>query len=273
MSTATGASVRRTPDASNAGSLRVLIGLGRRSIVGMLRQPQMVFPSLFFPLLFTALNAASFGKAATLPGFGAPSFLDFAVAGAVIQGVMFGATAAGIDMALDVEDGFFDRLVSSPIARWVVVLGRLVGPAVFAAVQALVFCGIFAAFGADYAGGIGAVAVLVGIAALLAIGVGALFVAIALRTGSSEAVQALFPVVFISLFVSTSMFPGVLMSGWFKQVAEANPVSTLVEGVRHQVLVGFDLARAGQSAAVAGVILVLAMIGAGLALRRRVGMT
>lgn len=260
-------------EASSAGSARVLVALGRRSILGMLRQPQMVFPSLFFPLLFTALNAASFGKAATLPGFGAPSFLDFAVAGAVIQGVMFGSTAAGIDMALDVEDGFFDRLVSSPIARWVVVLGRLVGPACFAALQALVFSLIFVGFGAHIAGGVPALAVMMVIASLLAVAVGAIFIGVALRTGSSEAVQAMFPVVFISLFVSTAMFPGALMTGWFKQVALANPMSTMIDGVRHQVLVGFDLGEGLRAAAVVVAILAVAMIFAGMALRKRVSVS
>ena len=260
---------RGLPTASSAASLRVLGGLGRRSIVGMLRQPQMVFPSLFFPLLFTALNAASFGKATMLPGFGAESFLDFAVAGAVVQGVMFGSTAAGIDMAIDVENGFFDRLASAPIARWVVVLGRLVGPALFAAVQAIVFCGIFAAFGADYAGGVPAVGVLVVIAALLAVGVGGIFIGVALRTGSSEAVQALFPVVFISLFVSTAMFPGALMTGWFKTVAVANPMSTLVDGARHQVLVALDFGEAARAAGVAAAVVAGALLFAGSALRHR----
>jgi len=262
--------VRAASRNTSFDNLRVVANLGRRSVVGMTRQPQAVFPSLFFPLMLTALNVASFGKAATLPGFGADSFLDFAVAGAVVQGVMFGSTAAGVDMALDVEGGFLDRLRTAPIPRWAVLIGRLIGPALFASAQAVAFCLIFVAFGADIAGGAAAVAVLVVVAALLAVAVGAIFVAIALRTGSSEAVQALFPIVFISLFVSTAMFPGALMTGWFKRVALANPVSSMMEGLRHQVLVGFDLGEALDAATVVLGLLVVSMALATLALRRRV---
>lgn len=261
----------RTPSSTSAlATARVVIQLGRRSIVGMIRQPQAVIPSLFFPLMFTALNVASFGRAASLPGFGADSFLDFAVAGAIVQGVMFGSTTAGVDMALDVEDGFLDRLTSSPIPRWAVLAGRLFGPALFASTQALAFSAILVAFGADIAGGLAGIAVLVAVAALLAVAVGALFIAVALRTGSSEAVQAMFPIVFVSLFVSTAMFPGALMTGWFKSVALANPVSTMMEGLRHQVLVGFDLGQALNAASVVLAVLVVSTVLASLALRGRV---
>lgn len=255
---------------SGHSSGRVLVAFGRRSLVGMLRQPQALFPTIFFPLFFTALNVASFGRAASLPGFGARSFLDFALTGAVIQGVMFGSTSAGVDMALDIEDGFFDRLVSSPIARWVVVLGRLIGPAVFAAAQTILFCLVFLAFGAHIAGGVAAVAALVVLCSLFAVAIGALVIAIALRTGSSEAVQAMFPIIFISLFVSTAMFPGALMTGWFKRVALANPMSTMIDGLRRQVIVGFDAGQALRSAAIIVALLAVAMVLAGLALRRRV---
>jgi len=252
------------------GTGRVIGQLGRRSILRMIRQPQAVIPSLFFPLMFTALNVASFGRAASLPGFGADSFLDFAVAGAVVQGVMFGSTAAGIDMALDVEGGFLDRLSTAPIPRWAVLAGRLLGPAAFGAAQALLFCVILVAFGANIAGGVAGVAVLVVVASLLAVALGALFIAVALRTGSSEAVQAMFPIVFISLFVSTAMFPGALMTAWFKTVALANPVSTMVGGLRHQVLVGFDLGQALRAVSVVLAALVVSSTLASLALRRRV---
>jgi ABC-2 type transport system permease protein len=234
-----------------------VLGLARRSIVNTVRQPQMWVPSMLFPLMITAINVGAMGRATSLPGFPAKSFLDFTVATVVIQGVLFGASAGGSDMAVDIQDGFFDRLVASPVSRSAIVLGRLAGAAVLGAAQAVVFMAILTAFGAHIEGGLAAVAVIIVVAMLLAIGVGGLAVAIALKTGSAEIVQAFFPVFFISLFASSAFFPRQLMSGWFKGVAGANPLSYMIEAVRALILTGFSVADAAKAIAiVAGVCLV-----------------
>jgi ABC-2 type transport system permease protein len=59
----------------------------------------------------------------------------------------------------------------------------------------------------------------------------------ALRTGSTEAVQGLFPVFFVFLFLSSANIPRNLISTtWFRWVATANPVSYLIEAVRGLVI-------------------------------------
>ncbi|MBW3649138.1 MAG: ABC transporter permease [Actinobacteria bacterium] len=240
-----------------------VVSLSRRSISNTLRQPQMWVPSMAFPLIFTALNTGAMGRATRLPGFPAESFLDFAVATAVVQGVLFGATAGGSDMAVDIQDGFFDRLVSSPVSRPTIVLARLAGAAVLGAVQSLVFMAILTAFGAQVRGGAPAVLTIVAVAMLLAMAIGGLSVAIALKTGSSEVVQAAFPVFFISLFTSSAFFPRELMSGWFKTVASVNPLSFMIESVRALIIGGFHVGDAMRAlaivAALAGVSLLLSL--------------
>jgi len=246
-----------------------VISLSRRSTLNTLRQPQMWVPSMVFPLIFTAINTAAMGRATQLPGFPADSFLDFAVATAVLQGVLFGATAGGSDMAVDIQDGFFDRLVSSPVSRPAIVLGRLAGAGVLAAVQSLVFMGVLSAFGADIRGGAGAVVTIAVTSMLLAAGVGGITVAIALKTGSSEVVQATFPVLFISLFTSSAFFPRELMSGWFKAVASANPLSFMVESMRALILHGFDAADAARALAIVSVLAAASLTMCLAALRSR----
>lgn len=246
-----------------------VISLSRRSTLNTLRQPQMWVPSMVFPLIFTAINTAAMGRATHLPGFPADSFLDFAVATAVLQGVLFGATAGGSDMAVDIQDGFFDRLVSSPVSRPAIVLGRLAGAGVLAAVQSVVFMGVLSAFGADIRGGAAAVVVIAVTSMLLAAGVGGITVAIALKTGSSEVVQATFPVLFISLFTSSAFFPRELMSGWFKAVASANPLSFMVESMRALILHGFDIADAARALAIVAVLAAASLTMCLVALRSR----
>jgi ABC-2 type transport system permease protein len=172
-------------------------------------------------------------------------------------------------MAVDIEDGFFDRLVASPVARSSILIGRLAGSAVIAGVQTVLFTAVLLAFGARIQGGVGAFVAILVIGMLLAVGVGGLGVTLALRTGSAEAVQASFPVFFISLFVSSAFFPRQLMHGWFKAVATANPLSWLVEGLRHLVITGFAFKPLLQSLAVVLALVGLSLLGASMALRRR----
>ena len=256
------------PGGSGAGVAGVA-GLARRSVANTVRQPQMWVPSVLFPLMITAINVAAMNRATKLPGFPGDSFLDFAVVTVVVQGVLFGATAGGTDMAVDIQDGFFDRLVASPISRSAIVLGRLAGAAVLGALQTVVFVAILAAFGAHIAGGVPAVLAIMAVASLLAVGIGGLGVAIALKTGSAEIVQAFFPVFFMSLFASSAFFPRQLMSGWFKGVAAANPLSHMIEAIRSLVLVGFDFGHALKAIAIVGALCVVALLASLAALRSR----
>lgn len=217
--------------------------LTRRAVVGTLRSPQALIPSLFFPLALMAIFTGSFGNApGTIPGFPpVRGFLDFALAGAVLQGILIGGTSAGSAFALDIEGGFFDRLVSSPVSRTAILVARLLGGVVMGTLQTLLFLGIGLAFGIRVQGGLAGVAILLVLAAFLAVAVSGLGVVLALRTGSAEAVQGTFPLFFALLFFSSAFFPRETMSGWFKVVADANPISYLVEAMRDQIVVGVEL--------------------------------
>ena len=169
--------------------------LSRRSLLGTLRQPSAWVPPIVFPLIFAALNSAAFARSTQLPGFPAvDSFLDFMLATTLMQGVVFGSMMGGTDMAVDIQDGFFDRLAASPVPRHSILVGRLAGGAALAGLQAVVFIGIFTLFGASVKGGVPAMVTLVVIAMILGVAVGGFPLTLALRTGSSEAVQATFPV-------------------------------------------------------------------------------
>ena len=77
--------------------------------------------------------------------------------------------------------------------------------------------------------------------ALTAVAFGALGCAAALRTGSGEAVQGLFPLFFVFIFLSSSNLPrNLLRTGWFHTVATWNPISYLIEGFRSLYIFGWD---------------------------------
>lgn len=244
--------------------------LARRSVLGTVRQPTSWMPGLFFPLLIAAVNSAAMGRSTNLPGFPpVDSFLQFLLPATLIQGVLFGGILGGSDVALDIQDGFFERLLASPVARSSILVGRLAGSAVLGGVQALVFVAVFVAFGAAIEGGVAAVAVLVVLGMVLALAIGALAAAIGLRTGSQEAVQNSFPLVFVLLFLSSAFFPTALMSGWYQTAAEANPLSWLINAARDLVIVGFAWDDVARAMAVAVVLALGAVVLANRQLRRR----
>jgi len=245
--------------------------LARRSIRGTFRFPQAWFPSLFFPLVLMAIFTASFTRSvAFIPGFPkVDGFLSFAVTGAIVQGVLISAVGAGGFFAADIEGGFFDRLVSSPAARSAILVSRLVASMVLAIGQATFFLILAVIFGATIKGGLLGAVIVIALAGLLAIPISGLGVLLALRTGSAEAVQGMFPLFFALMFFSSTFFPRETMTGWFQQVATWNPISRLVEGMRAQIIFGVDWHAAGVSLAIIVGLAVLTVGGCVIGLRRR----
>ena len=207
-----------------------------------------------------AIFTGSFGRApGTLPGFPpVRGFLDFALAGAVLQGVLIGGTRPASAFALDIEGGFFDRLVASPVSRTAILTGRVAGGVVLAMAQARALRRRSRWPSARASqGGVAGLLILLVLRRSWPSAVGGLGVMLALRTGSAEAVQGTFPLFFVLLFFSSAFFPRETMTGWFRVVADANPVSYLVEAMRDQVVEGVD-ARATLIGL--GVVLALAVV-------------
>lgn len=215
--------------------------MSKRAIVAVARQPSIVVPSLLFPLFFVALGTSSFSRAISIPGFPeVDSFLDFALAGAIVQGILFGSTVSATALATDIENGFFDRLLATPSSRASIVVGRLAGAMVYGGVQTLVFIVVLLPFGLRVKSGpIGVLAMIVG-GILVALAVGGLMAAMAIKTGSSEAVQGSFPLLFILLFFSSTFFPRETMQGFHRAIADVNPISFLAEGFRSLTIEPLD---------------------------------
>ncbi len=245
--------------------------LAQRSIRGTLRQPQVWLPGVLFPMFLAAVNTSTMGKAVEfLPGFeGVDSLLDFLLPASITQAVLFGGLTAGSDTATDIQTGFFDRLLASPVSRTSILVGRLAGASVTGAFQAVIIMLIYGAFGARVAAGMPGALLMVVYAMVLALVIGGFAAMLALRTGSAEAVQNVFPVTFIALFVSSAFFPTSSMSGVYKSIASRNPVTWMIDGMRHQVVTGLDWSEALTSIAVATVLAGLAIFGAQRALRAR----
>lgn len=244
--------------------------LSRRAIVNTFRQPRYFVPALLFPLLFMAISSSAFGRTTEIPGFPeADSFLQFLVCTTIIQGALFSSIAAGSAMAVDIEHGFFERLIASPVARTSIIAGRVMGSFVFGFFQAWLYIGIASVFGMRAEGGLPALLGVSLVTAMFSAGVGSIAAAFAIRTGSSEAVQGAFPLLFSLMFISSGFFPRTLMHGWFQTAAGINPLSHMIEGLRHQVITGFDIGELVGALAIATGFFAFGLGMSLLALRRR----
>jgi ABC-2 type transport system permease protein len=220
-----------------ADNARVVAALGRRSIRQTFRRPQLMAPIIIFPSLLLAVQTGGAGSAVDLPGFPQVNgFLDFMLAGAMIQSALLAGNSGGIALAVDIEMGFTDRLLAAPISRFAIVLGRLAGTAALGAFSAVFYVVVGLVFGAQIEEGVVGVVLMVVFVTLASVAFGGIGAAIALRTGTASVVQGLFPLVFVILFLSSAFFPYTLMLEPAATVAEYNPVSFIVEGVRDPVV-------------------------------------
>ena len=184
------------------------------------------------------------------------------------QSLLLGGVSTGIATALEIEGGFFDRLVAAPIPRVAIVLGRLVAAGVIAAVQVVWFLVLGLLFGADLEGGLLGVLALFAIGVVAGTGFAAVGVVLALRARSASTVQGIFPLVFVVLFVSSAFFPAPLLAAPADAIAAYNPLSWIAEGLREPIAFGLaaepiakGLAAAAGVAAAAIGLSVLALRG------------
>jgi ABC-2 type transport system permease protein len=217
--------------------MRAAVALARRALNTTLRRPQFLAPLVLFPSLFLAINTGGLHRTTDLPGFPkVHGFLDFQLAAAMCQSLLLGGVSAGIATALEIEGGFFDRLVVSPIPRVSIALGRILAGSVIAAIQVSYFLVLGLIFGAHIAAGVPGIFVVLVIGIVTGTGFSALGVMIALRARSASTVQGIFPLVFVVLFVSSAFFPRKLLSHPADWVAAYNPLSYVAEGIRDPII-------------------------------------
>jgi ABC-2 type transport system permease protein len=244
--------------------------LARRSVVRTVRQPANVVAPLLFPMMLLAVNSGGLKAETHLPGFPTTSFVAFALAVPFIQGALFATMNAGTDLARDIQTGFLSRLSLTPMRGVALLAGQLGGVVAMGVVQAAVYLSVGLAVGVRPASGALGVLTLFGFAILVALGFGALGAFAALRTGSGEAVQSLFPAFFVFLFLSSMNIPRNLIEvTWFRDVANANPVSYLIECVRSLIITGWDGQALGLGFGIAATIAIVALALASWSLRGR----
>ena len=248
----------------------MIVALGERSIKQTFRRPQLMAPLIIFPTLLLAIQVGGAGRAVDLPGFPEVNgFLDFMLAGAMIQSTLLAGNSGGIALALDIEMGFTDRLFAAPISRFAIVLGRLAGTAVLGALTALWFLAVGVIFGVRIEEGVAGALLMIVLVTLSAVAFGGIGSAIALKSGKASVVQGLFPLVFVILFLSSAFFPEALLQEPARSIAAWNPLSFVVEAARDPVISAFSADLLVEGFLAVGLVAAIGLTLSALALRSR----
>jgi ABC-2 type transport system permease protein len=254
-----------------SAGLRTQVGqLAHRSMLRTLRQPAQIVPALVFPLFLLAVNSGGLKDVTNLPGFPTDSYLTFALAVPFMQGALFSVMNAGTDLARDIETGFLNRLALTPLRGAALLSGLLAGAVVLGLVQAVTYLTVGLIAGAELVTGVGGALVIVALSVAITVGTGTFGLFAALRTGSGEAVQSLFPVFFVFLFLSSMALPlELIQTDWFHTVASANPVSYLLQAFRSLLIEGWDVGALALGFGIAAALLMIGMTAASSALKTR----
>ncbi len=244
--------------------------LARRSVLRTMRQPAQIVPALVFPMFLLAVNSGGLKDATNLPGFPTDSYLTFALAVPFVQGALFSVMNAGTDLARDIETGFLNRLALTPLHGAALLSGLLAGAVLLGLIQAATYLIVGLTAGAELVTGLGGALTIVALSVSITVAFGSVGLFAALRTGSGEAVQSLFPVFFVFLFLSSMALPlNLLQTDWFHAVASANPVSYLLAAFRSLLIEGWDVGALALGFGIAAAILAIGMFAASAALKTR----
>jgi ABC-2 type transport system permease protein len=258
------------PSVRGTSLVEQTLAVARRSMTRTLRQRALLIFPMVFPLILFAINGSALGPATKIPKFPTSNYRDFLIAMPFVQGAMFVSISAGVDLAKDIESGFLNRLALTPLRGEALLIGQLGGALVMGVIQAIVYLLVGLATGVTLASGVGGALVLLLLSILIAFAFASLGGLLALRFGTGEAVQGIFPLLFVTIFLSSSSLPrNLIKAHWFRDVATYNPVSYLLEGLRSLVITGWDGQALALGFGFALVILVLALAFSQSAMRSR----
>ena len=173
-------------------------------------------------------------------------------------------------LVLDVQNGYFDRLLLTPVRRLAILLGHMVADVTVAAALTMPIVILGLALGVRFHAGPAGVVAFVLLAALWSLAFAGFGYAIALKTGNPAAVNSAFLLFFPFLFLTSSYVPRSQLTGWLDTVAAWNPVTYLLAGLRSLTMQGWRWGQLGAALAAVAIVAAASMTLCLAALRGRI---
>jgi len=212
----------------------------QRSLLEIARVRGALLPTTVAPMIFLLGTTGQFGKLADLSGFPTTSYLAWILPLSCLQGAGFAGGAAGANLARDIEQGWFDRLLTSPAPRPLLLAGPVLAAMTRAAVPTTVILTTGLVLGSGLSGGIVGLIMLY-VAAVWFCMIASLWGSyMALRAGTQQVGPLIQNGVFLAVFLSTAYTPLGLLGGWLGALAPYNPVTYVLEMARQATVVGIQ---------------------------------
>jgi len=253
--------------AQPAGLFHDIKAIAGRALRGVPRDLEGVMPPVFIAVFFFIVNVATLERMTESIG-GNFDYKAFQMPTAILLGVTGVSRAPAL--VLDVQNGYLDRLLMTPIRRFAILIGHMVADVTVAMALTVPILLLGFAIGVRFDTGVLGVVAFIGLAALWSLAFAGFGYAIALKTGNPAAVNSTFLLFFPFLFLTTSYVPRSQLSPWLDTVAGFNPVTYLLEGLRSLVSTGWEWGELGKAALAIAVLGTVSMSMCFAALRGRV---
>lgn len=205
----------------------------------LVRNPILVFFSLFQPIIFLVLFTQLFSKFGTL--FGA-NYTVFATAGIVLQNAFSSAFQSGTAVVDDIKSGFLSKLLATPVNRSAILFGRILSDIFRVVVQTVIILGLAFVLGVYPATGPLGYFIVIFTVAFFGLAWSGISLALGLKTKSAETVFGIAGfLTFPLLFMSTALVSASVMPDWMKTVSSYNPISFAVNAMRTVIINGFPI--------------------------------
>jgi ABC-2 type transport system permease protein len=253
--------------ARRTGFVRDVASVASRALRLIPRDVEGVIPALIVPVFFFAVNLGSLSD--VFDGLDLPySYAAFQLPVAIVFAVT-GISRAST-LVIDIQDGYFDRMLMTPMNRLALLLGLMVADFALVVALCIPVVGLGYVVGVSFDTGIVGVLAFLLLAGLWGLVFTGFPYAIALKTGSPAAVNSSFILFFPFAFLTTAFVPQEYLTGWLSTVATYNPVTYLLDALRSLIYVGWDWAVLAKGLACVIAVGVLSMSLAFLALKGRV---
>jgi ABC-2 type transport system permease protein len=249
--------------------------LYKRALLKLVRRPIALYFSLLQPAIWLLLFGQMFNRMVSLPGasgaFGTDNYMAFFAPGVIMMMMLFGAGQTGLGLIQDMDSGFLDKLLTTPINRFAILLGKMGGDLTRMILQTVIVLMMAILAGVQIRTGLLGVIFIIIISGLFGMALAGINTIIALQTRNTETTFILGNFVNLPLmFMSTAMMPKSFLPDWMQNVVQINPITYGIDGMRGLVTTGFDPNKVFPAIIVLGGIAALSISGATLLFRSRV---
>jgi ABC-2 type transport system permease protein len=209
--------------------LSAVVALAYRDLMKLVRDPIRLVTSLIFPVIFIGILGGSFQS-----GFGSMidyDFMHFVFVGVLAQ-TLFQSSALGIiSLIEDRQNDFIQEVFVSPISRYTIVIGKIIGESLVSLIQGIAILGFGVVIGIPF--NISIVLSLVVVSVIVCVFGGSFGILVLSNLKSQRIANQIFPFI---------MLPQIFLSGVFTPIGDL-PIMLDVLSRLSPMRYAVDLAR------------------------------